>query len=177
LGMWRISPGGASAGRLTAVGSAGRRETSPFRTDAVTLEVDALLGQQPQSRHMSAQSPNGSSNEVEHGAESPKAADTIQASKRIAAKVVPGRLTQGAYNTKESGTCAQLLRFHGCGGRIFAPGLVDFRVSPGFAPDSRAGGGTLDARPGTSVNFSLQRPDVETLGGRSDSANRPAEGL
>jgi hypothetical protein len=73
---------------------AGRKETSPFSTEPVSLDVDALLGQQPQSKHAPAQSPNGSSEEVEQVGERPKTADTMKVSNRIAAKVAPRRRTQ-----------------------------------------------------------------------------------
>jgi hypothetical protein len=141
--MWRISAGGTSTALLTRVSKAGLSETSPASTDAVTLDVDAPFGQQPQSRHMPAQSPNGSSKEVEQRAESPTVADTIQATKRIAAKVAPRRVTSplitlgltdpssssdaGGSRTarlsldmteKRAGWPAQLLDFIGCAGRI-----------------------------------------------------------
>jgi hypothetical protein len=133
--MWRISAGGASAGRLAAVGSAGRKETSPFSTDPVTLDVDAPFGQQPQSRHMSAQSPNGSSNEAEQGAESPKAADAIiQASKRIAAKVVPGRLTQALITPSSQASAPNSFDFMVAGEGSSPPVLSIFGSVQGSRP-------------------------------------------
>jgi hypothetical protein len=63
--------------------------------DPASPKVETPLGQQTQSRHRPAESPNGSSPDVGQVLERPTTADAIQASRNMAVRLESETLTRG----------------------------------------------------------------------------------